>query len=135
MDKDTIDYVLNVLRHGTVTWKGRTECLNRGRRKRPNGQTKDGEEKFVWENNCELCGVWHDQKDNLFEVDHIKEIGPFTGNFDLYIRKMFCGQDNLQRLCFSCHAKKTSNFNATLRFQRKNPRKDYPEDDTAFGSL
>jgi len=119
MDEKTIKYICNILRQGTTTWEGRNECINRGRRQRAAGYFLNGRQKFVWENNCELCGVWYDLKDNLFEVDHIIEIGPFKGCFNDFIKRMFCGQENLQRLCISCHKKKTSKFNATLTFKRK----------------
>lgn len=120
MDKDTQLHILNILRRGTVTWHGRNECLNRGRRKRIVGAKKDGSEKTLWERKCDGCGEWHLLKDSDLEVDHIVEVGPFNGNFDDYIKRMYCGQENLQALCFTCHSRKTSQFNSTLRFTRKN---------------
>lgn len=119
MDKITEQYIISVLRRGTTTWPGRTECLNRGRRKRPNGKNSKGVEKFLWERKCDGCGEWHLQKDNDLEVDHIIEIGPFNGDWKEFIERMYCGQENLQALCFTCHARKTSKFNASLRFTRK----------------
>jgi hypothetical protein len=114
MDKETTDYILNLLRRGTTTWSGRTQCLNRGRRKRKVGA------KLLWERNCDGCGEWHLQKDNSLEVDHIDEVGPYKGDLHAYAERMYCGQDNLQALCFTCHSRKTSRYNSTLRFQRKN---------------
>jgi hypothetical protein len=121
LDKETTDYIINVLRRGTITWSGRTDCLNRNRRKRPVGKTKKGKDKFLWERACDSCGEWHLLKDNDLEVDHIEEVGPFKGCFDDFVRRMYCGQENLQALCFQCHSRKTSKFNAHLRFTRKNP--------------
>lgn len=121
MDRDTERYLISVLRQASVTWSGRTACLNRGRRKRVVGTMKDGRDKTVWENNCEGCGVWRDLKDNAFEVDHIEEVGPFKNDWNDFINRIFCEQSNLQRLCVHCHLKKTSKFNATLRYQRKTP--------------
>ena len=120
MDKETIEYVINVLRRGTITWSGRSECLNRGRRKRIVGHYKNGKEKFLWERPCDSCGEWHLLKDNDLEVDHRVEIGPFKGDWNDFVARTYCGQDNLDALCFSCHSKKTSKFNAALRFTRKN---------------
>jgi 5-methylcytosine-specific restriction endonuclease McrA len=119
MSDDDIEYIKNTLRRGTVTWPGRAECLNRGRRKRVIGKTKKGEDKFLWERNCDGCNTWHLLKDNLLEVDHIVEIGPFNGDWNDFIKRMYCDQSNLQALCMVCHKRKTSNFNSTLRFERK----------------
>lgn len=128
LDKETIEYVINTLRRGTITWEGRTKCLNRGRRKRPTGEFfKNGKEKTLWERDCDLCGEWILLKDDLLQVDHIDEVGPFKGDWNLFIPRMYCSQDNLQALCFSCHAKKTSAFNASLRFERKSSKVARPE--------
>jgi 5-methylcytosine-specific restriction endonuclease McrA len=119
MKKDDIDYIINILRRGTTSWAGRNECLNRGRRQRPNGKTTKGKEKFLWERACDSCGEWHLLKDADLEVDHIVEIGPFKNDWDDFIKRMYCGQENLQALCFTCHSRKTSKFNSTLRYERK----------------
>jgi hypothetical protein len=119
MDKETINYVINILRYGTITWPRRTECLNRGRRKKVVGTLKNGKEKTVWENNCEGCGTWHPLSKNMFEVDHLEEIGGFNGDFNAFIPRMYCLSENLQRLCVSCHLTKTSKFNSTRLYQRK----------------
>jgi hypothetical protein len=120
LDKETTEYIINVLRRGTVTWPGRNECLNRGRRKRIIGKLKKGGDKFLWERDCDGCKKWFLLKDNLLEVDHIDEVGPYKGDLHEYAERMYCGQNNLQALCIVCHARKTSNFNSTLRYERKN---------------
>ena len=119
MDKDTLDHILNILRKGTLTWHGRNECLNRGRRRKLVGQFKNGKDKYVWERNCDSCGTWYPLKDNLLEVDHIEEVGPYKGNLHDFALRMYCGQENLQALCFSCHKAKTAVFNSSLRYERK----------------
>lgn len=120
MDKETQEYIINVLRRGTITWSGRTQCLNRGRRARVIGKLKNGNLKTLWERNCDECQTWHLLKDNSLEVDHIIEIGPFQNDWKDFLERMYCGQENLQALCFVCHSRKTSKFNSTLRFTRKN---------------
>jgi hypothetical protein len=124
MDKETISYIINILRLGTVTWARRTECLNRGRRQKLVGKMKNGKDKFLWENDCEVCGEWHELKKNLFEVDHIDEVGPFLGDFNAFIPRMYCELSNLQRLCVTCHLRKTSRFNSLLRYSRKEIKLD-----------
>ena len=120
MDKRDIEYVKNILRIGTVTWHSRTECLNRGRRLRVVGKYANGKDKTLWERACDKCGEWYLLKDNLLEVDHREEIGPFNGDWNEFLERMYCSVDNLDALCIPCHKRKTSNFNATLKFKRKN---------------
>jgi len=113
MNKHTEKYIMNILRQGTITWSGRLECLNRGRYKAfVNG-------KKLWARDCDGCKTMHLQKDKDLEVDHIVEIGGFKGDWNDIINRMYCEQSNLQALCFQCHSKKTSNFNARTRFERK----------------
>lgn len=119
MEKDDIEYIINVLRRGTITWSKRNECLNRGRRKRVLGKHKNGNEKFLWENQCAHCEKWFLLKDNILEVDHIEEVGGFKGDWNDFIPRMYCSLDNLQNLCQVCHLRKTSAFNSTMRFERK----------------
>jgi 5-methylcytosine-specific restriction endonuclease McrA len=113
MDKKTIKYVMNILRKGTITWEGRTLCLNRNRYKLKVGK------KLLWARDCDACKIPHLQKDNDLEVDHIIEVGGFKGDWNTIVNSMYCPQSNLQALCFECHQKKTSKFNSRLRFKRK----------------
>lgn len=120
MDKETEIYILNVLRRGTITWSGRTECLNRNRRKKLVGRFKNGKNKYVYERQCDGCGQWTELKDDLLEVDHIVEVGPFEGDWNATVKRMYCEQSNLQALCKECHDRKTARFVASLIFKRKN---------------
>jgi 5-methylcytosine-specific restriction endonuclease McrA len=119
MDTETITYLLNLLRQGTVKWPGRSQCLKRARKKVLVRNSKEGKPIYKLHWQCAICKSWT-EKQNDMEVDHIVEIGSFTGNFDDYIKKMYCGQDNLQALCVSCHKKKTLKFNnARLKYNRR----------------
>jgi 5-methylcytosine-specific restriction endonuclease McrA len=118
MEKETIKHILNVIRRGTITWKVRTQCLNRYRVKKIYGTLKNGKPKYKYFYPCEKCKEFFDSSSKL-EVDHIEEVGSFNGNFDDYIKRMYCPIDNLQALCSICHQKKTSNFNSFLRYKRK----------------
>lgn len=115
MDRDTELHIINVLRRGTTTWKGRTECINRGRYLALNPETGNQ----VWHRDCDRCGRPTMIKDGLLEVDHIKQIGSFLGDWHKFVLDMYCGQDNLQALCLACHERKTTTENAKMRFQRK----------------
>jgi Zn finger protein HypA/HybF involved in hydrogenase expression len=112
-----VKYILNVLRRGTTRWKGRTDCLNRERKRITTGEFKNGNPKKKWVYRCTKCREWF--KLNNMEVDHIEEVGGFTGDFNEFIAKLYCPQENLQALCVLCHSKKTSAYNARERFTRK----------------
>lgn len=119
MEKELADYLINILRQGTIRWKGREECFKRHSKQVFEGQyTKDGRKKLKTYWQCCTCLEWYRDKTDL-EVDHIKEIGPFTGNLHEYALKMYCGQENLQTLCIICHQKKTSGYNSTRKYARK----------------
>lgn len=45
------------------------------------------------------------KKNNVF-VDHINPVGKFI-DWNTFIEKLFCGEENLQVLCLECHKKKT----------------------------
>lgn len=117
MEKKEIDYILNVLRRGTVAWRGRTKCLHASRVHTKIGKYKNGRDKYRFKYLCAACKEYFN--DNEVEVDHIEEVGPFKGNFDDYIKRMYCDLTNLQVLCAKCHLKKTKGFIAELRFTRK----------------
>ena len=117
LKKEDIAHICNVLRRGTTMWKGRTECLVKSRKRFVVGQHKNGKAKTRWEYKCASCTKYY--RADEVEVDHIVEIGPFLGDFNDYIKRMYCDQSNLQVLCVSCHAKKTSGYNATRLWKRK----------------
>lgn len=120
MTEEDIEYIINVLRRGTTTWAGRTRCINSRRYQALNPATGN----MVWWRDCDKCGMKTMIKDGLLEVDHIERIGGFTGCWDDLVRKMYCGDDNLQTLCVSCHARKSAVENAQHRFKRKSKAED-----------
>jgi hypothetical protein len=87
---------------------------------------------------CEKCGVWiykgKSQKNfdalktdnpdkNIImctpQIDHISPIIPILKGwkftYDEFIERTFCGSENLQLLCKSCHHKKTQEENELRR--------------------
>lgn len=125
MTQEDLDHISNVLRKGTVTWRGRSECLRRARKKVNDGnKTAKGKPvwKYFWK--CAECEQWF-RDESMMEVDHIVEIGPRPRSIEEvkdYILKMYCGQENLQALCQVCHMKKTKYYVAELKFKRKGAR-------------
>lgn len=115
------DYLIAVLRKGTLGSAARNECLRRASKKVMEHHATSGREffKLYWQ--CALCKEWYRDKNSL-EVDHITEIGPFKGDWHDYIERMyFCGQENLRALCVPCHMKKTAK-NAREMYVRKNKK-------------
>jgi 5-methylcytosine-specific restriction endonuclease McrA len=117
LDKEDLKHILNVLRRGTITWKKRGDCLRKDRKREYLGQYKNGKEKSRWVYRCQKCKRFFDMAS--MEVDHIDEVGPFCGDFNRYVKRMYCSQDNLQSLCTDCHMKKTSGYNSSLKYTRK----------------
>ncbi len=129
LDPETIELVLNEIRRATIKWKTRTEVLERNRKQVLEGHNIGGKNKgkpkykFFW--HCAKCDDWFRNEKDM-EVDHIIEIGTFTGCLNDFANKVFCSIDNLQVLCISCHAKKTATKNSSVRYERK-IQKDYDE--------
>lgn len=135
MDNKTRKHILNVLRRGTVTWHGRSECLRSHRKEVFEGRRhlKTGKKIYKYFYQCQKCKTWYRDQDDL-EVDHIDPVGkePRLEEFDEkiaeYISRMYCEQDNLQPLCVTCHKKKSSKGNARDRYVRKPISRDDEED-------
>lgn len=119
MDAEDQIYIQNILRQGTIKWRGRNECLKRARKRVLVRHSKAGKPIFKFHWQCAVCKEWTKNEKEM-EVDHIVEIGSFCGNWDIYVRKVYCGQENLQAVCVKCHMKKTKKFNsAESRWKRK----------------
>ncbi len=118
---EDVIFIKNILRRGTTKWKGRAECLRRARKKVFVRIGKKGQEIFKYHYQCASCKQWYRDQDSL-EVDHIIEIGTFTGDWNDFIEKVYARpvEKHLQTLCLACHLKKTKKFNAAhLKYQRK----------------
>jgi len=116
---DDVEFIKNLLRQGSVKWKGRAECLRRARTRVivRRGKFNQPIYKYHWQ--CAKCRLWSKNVDAM-EVDHIIEIGTFNGDWNEYLFKLFSPQNNLQALCVACHLKKTKAFNsAATRWKRK----------------
>jgi len=116
MDKNDIDYVLNVLREATIRWEGRRECLIENRKKKKIGKYKNGNDIEVYVYQCAHCKEWF--REDQIEIDHIVEVGPYKGDLLDWTNRLY-DRNNLQKLCIKCHSIKTSKYNASLRYVRK----------------
>lgn len=91
------------------------EKLNESRQEFPRYK-KDGTlAKKLWvRRQCEACDEWVGS--TQISIDHIDPVVPpegFPAHFDmwdrinLFLRRLWCDKSNLQRICDSCHDKKT----------------------------
>ncbi len=91
-----------------VVW----EVLKEGRRyfakfnKDGSRAKKDGVE-----THCQVCNTWVRAPIKV-AVDHIQPVVPLDGSWkddwNLYISRLWCPKENLQRICQHCHDKKTA---------------------------
>lgn len=68
-----------------------------------------GEDKRTkWLYKCHKCNNYYKTKE--VQVDHIEPCGSLKDYSDLpkFVATLFCGKDNLQVLCSSCHKEKTA---------------------------
>lgn len=98
-------FIVNVLRQGTRRYPPKYECLAAAKtKKKKNKETN----RLAQHYRCNAC-----KKEfplSKVQVDHITPVvDPATGfvSWDMYIDRLFCGIDNLQVLCTTCHNKKT----------------------------
>lgn len=118
---EDVVFIVNILRQGSVKWRGRSECLKKSRKKVFVRKSKKGTAVYKYHWQCATCLKWFRNEKDL-EVDHIEEVGPFSGDWNDFLSRMFCDQSNLQALCVSCHQKKTNVYaNQRVGWKRKTP--------------
>jgi 5-methylcytosine-specific restriction endonuclease McrA len=97
------------------------EVMLKVRRERP-WTLKDGSiaKKPRVEYQCSNCQQWHMGKD--IQVDHaIPVVDPEVGfvDWNTFIERLFCPQENLSVLCKTCHENKTNSEKAVAVERRK----------------
>lgn len=88
--------------------------------------TKKGGKKKRVKFKCIQCEQWFPNKEII--VDHIQPVIATTGfpinpdgsdNWNVYINRLFCPKEGLQRLCKPCHLIKSNKENTTRRKVKK----------------
>lgn len=97
--------VRRIFSRSPVVW----EVLSEGRREVPKYR-KDGSRarKDAVQYLCQVCNQWVGS--TKIAVDHIDPVIPADSTFldwNTFIARLFCGKENLQRICDGCHYVKT----------------------------
>lgn len=99
-------FITSVLRAGYRRWPPKYETLKEASvGKKINKATKRMAEHYI----CAHCKKEYPGKE--VNVDHIEPaVCPKQGfvDWDVFVKRLFCGKDNLQVLCSDCHTKKTN---------------------------
>lgn len=88
------------------------EVLNEGRRTVPRYK-KDGERHKVDEVQfqCQVCDGWYMRKniavDHIIPVIAVENVTGHVDDWNVFHDRLFCEKKNLQRICDTCHDKKT----------------------------
>ncbi len=95
-------FILSALRAATKFWKPKMIKLRAGRR-----PSQSANKRLRWENSCEHCLQWFPESE--IEVDHIVPCGGINGIDKVvgWIKRAFVEVEGFQRLCKTCHKKKT----------------------------
>lgn len=110
-------FVVSVLRSGTRKYPPKYETLNEAKTEKKTN-IKTG--RLAQHYQCKACQGEFSAKD--VQVDHIQDVvDPLVGfiDWDTYIKRMYCGKDNLQVLCVPCHSLKTQESKDLAKTQRK----------------
>lgn len=92
------------------------EKLEESRQEFPRYKKDGSRAKKNWvKRQCEVCNEW--VSSTKIAIDHIDPVVPpegFPAHFDiwdritLFLKRLWCHKENLQRICDTCHDKKTS---------------------------
>lgn len=108
-------FIISVLRSGTRRYPPKYTTLNEAKtEKKINKKTGRLAQHFL----CALCEKEYVAKE--VQVDHIEPVvkDKFI-DWNTYIPRLFCEQENLQCLCITCHKKKTTNEKTTRNLKKE----------------
>ena len=111
-------FIVSVLRSGTRRWPPKYNTLNNAKtEKKVNKSTGRIAQHYL----CNACKEEFPAKQ--VQVDHIVPVAAIDGftTWDSFIDGLFCGEDNLQVLCTSCHSEKSK---LEKKERRENQGKD-----------
>lgn len=101
-------FIMAVLRSGTRRWPPKWNTLEAAKTSKHTNPKTGRVAQFY---RCACCSEEFTSKE--VEVDHIIPVVPSTGfvSWDNVIERLFCGEENLQVLCTTCHKAKSKEEN------------------------
>lgn len=90
-------FIRSAIRAAWNKWPPKWNVLNKAKRI-VTGQ------RHKYEYQCNSCNQWFKQKE--VEIDHINSAGS-SYDWNVFIRNLFVGENELQVLCKGCHKEKT----------------------------
>jgi 5-methylcytosine-specific restriction endonuclease McrA len=86
------------------------EVMAESRREEPRYKQDGTRHKKNWvQRQCQVCGNW--ESSSKMAVDHIQPVVSVDNGFqdwNEFITRLWCDKSNLQRICDTCHDKKTT---------------------------
>lgn len=120
MDVKLKNFAIALIRKGTFKWKPRQAAYKKAKEKV--GCFSTGRPKYKYR--CKHCQELFMAKEVV--LDHIDPVVPLYGfksglefDFNEYIERMYCGEDNFQVLCGPCHDIKSKEENSIRRKNKK----------------
>ena len=107
MDKKTQNLIIRKMRNTTRFWHISNNVRKAAKTRIVIGYFKNGKRKYKVMYKCAHCTTLQEK----IEIDHIDEVGPFKGCWDIWMNRLFCEESNLQALCRGCHQVKTDEYN------------------------
>jgi 5-methylcytosine-specific restriction endonuclease McrA len=105
--------IRTALRSGLRFYPPKVNVLNKAKRDYKGGNPR---QKYCYE--CASCGECF--KADQVQVDHLSPCGSLLSYDDLpdFVETLYCGEDNLQVLCKSCHKIKGSEERKTGAYRK-----------------
>lgn len=118
------NWIIHQLRRLSLKWPLRIKAVNRTKKTYFIKSSKGTDVKRV-SFTCETCGKT-DLKSSEKQLDHkIPVIDPQVGfvDYNTFIERLFCDEDNFKTICLLCHQKKSSTEGEQRMFNKKQKKK------------
>lgn len=100
-------FLIPKLRRVSYQWPPRARAYHTAKRYIKIGKFKNGNDKYKVKFECEHCNKLYDKEQ--ISMDHRRPVVELTGfkDWNTYIDRLFCEENNFSALCEFCHDRKT----------------------------